>query len=56
MGKHVRFYGRPGALVVFADRNKILLDKHSRDVVDGKQLPGERRLVRLGVALREVES
>ena len=29
MRKHVRLYGRPGALVVFRDRNKILLDKNT---------------------------
>ena len=56
MRKNMRFYGRPSTFVVLRDRDEILLDKNTGHVIDREELPGEGRLVRLGVALREVES
>ena len=56
MRKDVGLDRRPGALVVLTYSYEILLNEHARDMVDREQLPGQRRFVRLGVALREVEA
>ena len=56
MGKNMRFYGGPGALVVLTYCNKILLDKNTSNMIDCKQFSRQRRLVRFRIALREVET